>query len=205
MGEPAPPARGPIFTIGHSNHPIEVLIALLRAAEIDVLADVRSRPYSAYAPQFNGPALKAAIQAAGLQYLHLGAQLGGRPEGAAYYDPDGRVIYSAVERAPFFLEGIARLEKGLDRFRIALLCSEEDPAHCHRHLLVARVLAARGIAVHHLRADGTMQTEADLAEAQARAALPEGQMPLFDLEETTVWKSTRSVLPKSPRPPSSEP
>jgi hypothetical protein len=91
------------------------------------------------------------------------------------------------------------------QYRVALLCSEEDPAHCHRHLLLGRVLVARGVEVRHIRADGTVQTETDLAAAQAREALPEGQMPLFDLEETTVWKSTRSVLRKDTPPTSSEP
>ena len=92
----------------------------------------------------------------------------------------------------------------MQKYRVALMCSEEDPAHCHRHLLVARVLVARGVPVQHIRGDGRLQAETDLAAAQARATVPEGQMPLFDLEETTVWKSTRSVLPKNTRPPSSE-
>jgi uncharacterized protein (DUF488 family) len=177
---------------------------LLRGQRIDVLVDIRSQPYSRYAPQFNSAALKEALVLRGVRYLVMGRELGGRPDGAEFYDAQGHVVYSQVEQAPFFLEGIARLETGMQKYRVALMCSEEDPAHCHRHLLVARVLVARGVPVQHIRGDGRLQTETDLAAAQARAALPEGQMPLFDLEETTVWKSTRSVLPKNTRPPSSE-
>jgi uncharacterized protein (DUF488 family) len=195
--------RLPIFTIGHSNQSLSTFLELLRGRQIAVLGDVRSRPYSRYAPQFNAPALKPALTAAGIQYLHL-PQLGGRPDGPEFYDAAGHVVYSLVEQAPFFLDGIARLETGRRKYRIALMCSEEDPAHCHRHLLVSRVLEARGIPVAHILGDGTLLAERDLAAVQAQAARPEGQPPLFDLEETTVWKSTRSVLRKDPRPPSSE-
>jgi uncharacterized protein (DUF488 family) len=42
-----------IYTIGHSKHPIDRFIALLRQHGIDALADVRSTPYSRFNPQFN--------------------------------------------------------------------------------------------------------------------------------------------------------
>src|SRR5262249_24773983 len=154
---------------------------------------------------FNSPALKEPLAGRGIRYLFLGKELGGRPEGPEFYDAQGHVVYSLVEQAPFFLAGIARLETGRQRYRVAGMCSEEDPGHCHRHLLIGRVLAARGIAVQHIRGDGTLVAETDLAAQQAREALPEGQLPLFDLEETTVWKSTRSVLRKDTPPTSSEP
>ena len=47
--------------------------------------------------------------------------------------------------------------------RIALLCAEEDPARCHRHLLIGPVLQQRGVPVCHIRRDGRTETEADLA------------------------------------------
>ena len=46
------------------------------------------------------------------------------------------------------------------------MCSEEDPAVCHRHLLVGRVLAGEGLTLRHIRGDGRLQTDADLAQAQ---------------------------------------
>src|SRR5256885_6167035 len=33
------------------------------------------------------------------------------------------------------------------------LCSEEDPAGCHRHLLIGRVLAVRGTELKHVRSE----------------------------------------------------
>jgi hypothetical protein len=42
-----------IFTIGHSNHSLDMFIDLLKSHKIDVLVDVRSKPFSQFSPQFN--------------------------------------------------------------------------------------------------------------------------------------------------------
>jgi len=74
---------------------------------------------------------------------------------------------------------------------VAALCAGEDPAGCHRRLLVGRVLGERGIAVAHIRGDGRLQTEAELAAAE-----PHGnQLSLF-AEIEASWKSVPSVSPK---------
>ena len=192
----APGERSPIYSIGHSNHPLDVFLALLGQHAIDVLADVRSAPYSKYCPQFDKPALEGAVRQAGLQYLYLGRELGGRPDGAEYYDENGYVLYWRRAQAAEFLAGIERLERGRQQYRVALLCSEEDPAGCHRHLLVGRVLADRGGALLHIRGDGRLESADDLESPQ---------MALFaDLEES-AWKSIRSVSPREPRATSSPP
>lgn len=43
-----------LLSIGHSNHAADVLIDLVKKRDIQVLADVRSHPYSRYAPHFDG-------------------------------------------------------------------------------------------------------------------------------------------------------
>jgi uncharacterized protein (DUF488 family) len=185
-----------IYTVGHSNHPLDVFLGLLGEHTIDVLADVRSAPYSKYCPHFDKPALEVAVPEAGLQYVYLGRELGGRPEGGEYYDADGHALYWRRATAPEFLAGIERVERGRRQYRIALLCSEEDPAGCHRHLLIGRVLAARGTPLLHIRGDGRVQSADELESPQ---------MALFaDLEES-AWKSIRSVLPREPRATSSAP
>ncbi len=189
-----------IYTIGHSIHTHEAFIGLLKDADIDVLVDVRSRPYSRYTPHFNGESLKEAAPAAGVKYLFLGKELGGRPDGARFYDADGHVLYGEVARSPLFLGGLERLEAGLRRYRVAMMCAEEDPASCHRRLLVGRVLAARGVDVVHIRGSGAMQTEQELRHDETG-----GQRSLFDDQEVREWKSIRSVLPREARPASLEP
>src|SRR5579884_224215 len=103
----------PLFSIGHSNHPIDAFLGLLDAHRIGVVADVRSSPFSKFVPQYNANSLKAALDARGTRYVSLGKELGGRPEGEEFYDAEGHVLYSRVARADFFKEGIARLQKGM--------------------------------------------------------------------------------------------
>jgi uncharacterized protein (DUF488 family) len=183
----------PIFTIGHSNHTEEVFLDLLTRHRIDVLADVRSHPYSRYNPHFNRESLQQAVKAAGVRYLFLGEQLGGRPDDPQSYDPAGHVLYWRVAESPVFLEGIERLERGRAEYRVALMCSEEDPAVCHRYLLVSRVLTQRGVGVEHIRGDGAAQSQRDVDRASGV-----GQGMLFADLERDSWKSLRSVLPKAP-------
>src|SRR5947209_5869026 len=130
-----------LFSVGHSNHPLEKFIELLRSQQIEVLADVRSHPFSRFAPHFNGPSLAGALEAAGIRYLFLGKELGGRPVGEEFYDEEGRVLYNRLAASPLFRSGVERLRSGMRRYRVALMCSEENPDVCHRHLLIGRVLA----------------------------------------------------------------
>jgi uncharacterized protein (DUF488 family) len=58
-----------IYTIGHSNRSFESFLALLREHEIDVVADVRSSPYSRYAVHFSAEPIKAALENAGVKYV----------------------------------------------------------------------------------------------------------------------------------------
>jgi uncharacterized protein (DUF488 family) len=198
-----PSQSHPLFSIGHSNHPIETFLGLLTAHRIDVVADVRTAPYSKYVPQYNANELNVAVERNGQRYLFMGKELGGRPEGEEFYDDADHVLYSRVARADFFLAGIARLEKGIRTHRIALLCSEEDPAVCHRHLLIGRVLAERGTVLQHIRGDGRVQTDDEVA---AKPADPSSlQLGLFPEAEDQRWRSLRSVSRKDPRATSSEP
>ena len=183
-----------IFTIGHSNHSWETFLGLLQENNITIVVDVRSSPYSRYTPHFNRDPFHEALRTAGIEYLFLGQQLGGHPEGADFYDADGRVRYDRLADSAAFQAGIGCLRTVIKSGRPALLCGEEDPAQCHRRLLIARVLGQAGIEVWHLRGDGRLQSEGELAAAEVQSQ--HRQLSLFDAEEMRPWKSTRSVLPK---------
>ncbi len=191
-----------VFTIGHSNLALELFVDLIRSHQIEVVADVRSSPYSRYAPQFNREPLGEARRGGGIDYLFVGDALGGRPPGDEYYDDQGRVLYDRVAASPAFQAGLDRVASLFRRRRGAVMCSEEDPGQCHRRLLVGRVLAERGFTVLHLRGDGRVEEEAELARALQRRKTG-GQKTLFDLEEPPPWKSTRSVSQKKAQPSSS--
>ena len=186
-------ARTRVLTIGHSNHPLELFLGLLQEHQVEVVADTRSQPYSKYSPQYDQDALQAALGAAGIRYLYFGRELGGRPTGLEFYDGDGRVLYDRLAASPVFQEGLERLETSLRVFRVALACSEENPAVCHRRLLIGRVLGERGFDVQHIRADGRLQTEAELAREESG---DDSQLSLFEHDVVPEWKSIPSVLPK---------
>ena len=68
-----------IYTIGHSTRTLEAFIAMLAAAQIDCVADVRRFPRSRRHPQFNAEHLAPALAAEGILYRPF-AGLGGRRE-----------------------------------------------------------------------------------------------------------------------------
>ena len=184
-----------MFTVGHSNHSAEKFAGLLKKHRIEVLVDTRSHPYSRHAPHFNAPTVEEALSMDGIGYLFLGEELGGRPQEEIFYDTKGRVDYTMVERSRPFLDGIKRLEQEVRTSTVVLLCSEEDPTHCHRRLLVGRVLEELGFTLRHIRGDGSIHIEGEMDG---------GQPVLFPETEVSPRKSIRSVSRKRRRPSSSE-
>lgn len=173
-----------VFTIGHSNLEPDRFRELLSEHGIEVLVDVRSWPHSRYVQWADAAVLPELIAEAGAKYLFLGKELGGRPEGDAFYDADGHVLYGKVAEQEWFKRAIERLERGAEEYRVAIMCSEEDPAHCHRRLLVSKVLLDHGVTVAHIRKDGRVEIESGPLK------LREGT--LFEDEEG-LWRSSLSV------------
>jgi uncharacterized protein (DUF488 family) len=180
--------RPALFTIGHSNHAFEHFRDLLIGHRVEVVADVRSWPASRYTPWFDRANLTGELRAAGVGYVFLGRELGGRPEDQSQYDADGHVLYDEVASSDLFGNGLDRLVTGIETRRVAIMCAEEDPEHCHRRLLVARVLFENGIEVQHIRGDGRLETEQGFAETNP-TLFSDGELP---------WRSTRSVSPRQP-------
>jgi uncharacterized protein (DUF488 family) len=149
-----------LFSVGHSNHPIGHFVGLLQRHGITALADVRSTPYSRRHPQFRREALAARLKEAGIAYVFLGGELGGKRAGGL----------AAASRTPEFRSGLARLREGAARYRVAFMCAEREPTDCHRTMLVARHLRAPDVIIRHILADGTLEehesVERRLVEAE---------------------------------------
>ncbi|MBT9149130.1 MAG: hypothetical protein DDT27_00552 [Dehalococcoidia bacterium] len=143
-----------ICSIGHGNATIEQFVGLVRQQRIEVLVDIRSQPYSRYAPQFNRESLRISLEDAGVQYLYLGNSLGGQPADKQYYDPDGRVDYDRLAAAPFYLQGLEQLKQEAGKYCLAIMCSETDYRKCHRYWLIMRSLVAEGLKVEHILHSG---------------------------------------------------
>lgn len=157
----------PVFTLGHSSHPAEHFLGLLRRHGVAAVLDVRSRPASRFAPQYNGAAMARWLAAAGFAYRWLGEGLGGRPSDPELYGPDGRPDYRRMSQSTMFAAGIAAVTGEVAARRVVLVCAEKDPAICHRAKLVAPALILRGIAVQHVHADGRLEAHADLMNRSA--------------------------------------
>ncbi|HVA90878.1 MAG TPA: DUF488 domain-containing protein [Chloroflexota bacterium] len=155
-----------ILTIGHSNHSLAKLVGLLHDNGVMTVVDVRTAPYSRYSPQFAREQLEAALPHDHLRYIYAGKHLGGRPTDPSCYKrgalPSGdrdylrEVDYSAVMTRDWFVRGMDRLLDLAAEQATAIMCSEEDPARCHRHHLIARYLMARRpeTTIQHIRGTG---------------------------------------------------
>lgn len=145
-----------LYTIGHLVHTCDRFIDLVRAQEVSVICDVRSRPYSRRSPHFNRESLRAELERRAIAYVFLGDALGGRSSDPACYE-NGRVDYRRVATTPVFREGLQRLLKGIEQFNVALLCAEKDPLACHRTLLVCRHLRSPDLSIRHILDDGSVE------------------------------------------------
>jgi uncharacterized protein (DUF488 family) len=143
-----------MWTVGHSTHSIEELLAILASAKIKLLADVRRFPGSRRHPQFNQDTLAASLADAGIEYRHF-VELGGRRHKRLPDSPNTawRVesfnAYADYMQSAEFLAALDVLMSAAPEQRTAIMCSEALPHKCHRRL-ISDALVARGWQVHHL-------------------------------------------------------
>lgn len=137
-----------IWTVGHSNRNAETFLALLTAAKIQLVVDVRRYPGSRKWPHFRRDALRALLHEHAIGYEHI-ADLGGRRGTPSDNSPNtGWRIASFAAYADYmatgeFRRGLTRLELVARERRAAMMCSEAVPWRCHRRL-IADALIVRG-------------------------------------------------------------
>ena len=152
-----------IYTVGHSTRSADELIALLREAGVDLLADIRTAPRSRFNPQFNADALPQTLAAAGIGYRHMAA-LGGlrhRPKGAppspnGMWQSEAFRAYADYALTPPFRTALDELRGLAEERTCAIMCAEAVWWQCHRRI-VADYLLAAGEAVCHIMAPGKIE------------------------------------------------
>ena len=146
-----------LYTIGHSRHPIEHFVKLLKEAYVSLVFDVRSIPYSRRNPQFRQKALAERLRNKGIDYVFSGRELGVKsPDPDCYIN--GKVSYDLIAARPEFADALDRIIDKSSEARPALLCAEEDPLTCHRTILICRHLRERVASILHIRGDGSIET-----------------------------------------------
>ena len=166
---------------------------MLQRYGVTEVADVRSAPYSRFNPQFNREELAYSLAACGIEYAFFGLELGGRPDDASCYE-NGRVRYNRVSNTRSFQRGIERVVQDMTGHCVALMCAEKEPLECHRALLVAQVLQARGITVKHILANGGLETHDD---AMDRLLAMHGHLEQEDLFGKRTERIERAIAKQS--------
>jgi uncharacterized protein (DUF488 family) len=142
-----------VLTVGHSTHPLEAFIDLLKAHSVTRLIDVRTVPRSRRNPQFNRDTFSEALASANIHYTHA-AGLGGFRRTRAESPNQGWRNeafrgYADYMQTEEFAGHLADLIEQAKQERIALMCAEAVPWRCHRSL-IADALLIRGIRVEEI-------------------------------------------------------
>lgn len=143
-----------VATIGYEDTTMRDFLGALREAGVELLVDVRAVANSRK-PGFSKTRLAASLAEAGIDYLHLrglGTPAEGRAAARAGRHEEMRRVFAEHLRTPQARADLESLEERVRAGRrVALLCLEADPAHCHR-TLVAEALGERvPVEVEHLR------------------------------------------------------
>lgn len=153
-----------ILTVGHSTHPIEEFLELLRAAGVTQLVDIRTLPGSRHNPQFDAEDLAPSLEAAGIPYLRE-KRLGGLRRASHDVPPEVNALwrnqsfhrYADYALSESFAEGLAHLiGLAAPPHLPVIMCSEAVWWRCHRRI-VADYLLARDVPVAHVMPDGRLE------------------------------------------------
>lgn len=173
-----------LFTIGYSPHILDSFLRILKKYQITAVADVRSSPYSKYKPEFNKENFSKFLKRHQIAYVFLGDFCGARVDDASCY-VNGKVDYALVAEKPKFKEGLKRIMDGLEKFRIALMCSEKDPITCHRTILICRNLMPVGTTIKHIMSNGRVE---------AHKSSEQRLLKLFNLNHPEMFRSEEERL-----------
>ncbi len=155
-------AADSLYTIGHSNHSLEALLALLTQHEIATLVDVRRFPGSRKHPQFNREHLASALTTVPIAY-HWFEALGGRRGKQPAVPVDNSGLHNASFRnyadymqTTTFAQSLEQLVRLAAPARLAIMCSEGLYWSCHRRL-ISDMLCARDVPVSHIMPNGQLR------------------------------------------------
>ena len=177
----------PFFTVGHSTHTIEEFVALLRAADVELVADVRTVPRSRTNSQYNRDVLPTTLKPLNLGYMHI-PELGGlrsrtpvAPDVNGFWRNESFHNYADYAMGDGFRSGLCKLRQAGHARRCAVMCAEAVWWRCHRRI-IADYLIASGETVIHILAKGRTQL-AHITEVAVRS--PDGTLA-YPLSSTIV-------------------
>lgn len=185
--------KSTLYSIGHGHKTMAEFTDELCDFGIKYLIDVRTNPYSKWAPHFNQGIIEDWLAQKGVRYIYMGDSIGGKPQDDSCYDEDGFFDYQRMAEVPKFQAGLNRLvianEKKLS---VAIMCTETDPSQCHRSKLIGRELYfAYNINMSHIIEVGKSVTQTLIMTGLTKGDwLPEGD--LFGVCKPPYFKSRKA-------------
>lgn len=182
-----------LFSIGHGNKTAEEFINELNSFSIQYLIDVRSSPFSKWAPHFNHGVIEQLLKSNSIRYLYWGDSIGGRPINDDCYDDEGFFDYKKMADVPEFKKGLQRLiDANAGGYKVAVMCSESDPSQCHRSKLIGReLLSGYSIEMYHIIAPNKIKSEEDIITELTNGAWDPHSL-FFNNDEIPYFKSRKA-------------
>lgn len=162
-----------IWTVGHSTHPLDVFVELLRMHQIALLVDIRTAPSSRRHPHFAAGALEAGLPDRGVSYRRCQALGGwrrtvaGSPNGG--WRNESFRGYADYAMSDEFAGALAELREMAAERRTVMMCAEALWWRCHRRLIADRLVVG-GDTVCHIGSDGRARAHRLAAFAAVDAA-----------------------------------
>ena len=158
-----------IYTIGHSNRDADTVIAMLEAAGVGMLADVRAFPRSRSNPVFNVDTFPDLLDEHDIAYRHFD-DLGGRRERQedvnpalnGYWRVQSFHNYADHALSGEFQSAIEEIASLAEDRRVALMCSEAVWWRCHRRIIADHLMARDHEIIHLMAPD--RQEEAEMTD-----------------------------------------
>ena len=123
-----------------------------------------------------------------IEYVFLGKELGPRSDDLDCYK-NGKVQYSELAKKEIFHQGLGRLKEGIKKYKVALMCSEKDPAACHRAILICRNLKSEQIEIKHILEDGSIEFNNELEKRITQKLWKKLQIELSDSKEDIIQRA----------------
>lgn len=156
--------KSTLYSIGHGQKNFNEFIDELQSYNIKYLIDVRSTPYSKWAPDYNRGTIQLLLKRYNINYGYMGDCIGGRPLREECYDNEGFFDYKKMAEQDTFKRGLDRLIAANERgYLVAIMCSESDPSECHRSKLIGRELYFdHNIEMHHIISPNRIISQLDI-------------------------------------------
>lgn len=147
-------ASAPVaYTIGYEGRELDEFVARLREERVEVLIDIREKPASRK-PGFSKTPLRAALEEAGIDYVHVQALGSPSTIRYEYRNGGGKEKFFTAYRA-YLKTQVGHLRAVLDAVRektCCLMCLERHAMDCHRSAVsdMLKQLDGNGLTFQHI-------------------------------------------------------